>query len=66
MWKLPMFGCTDGGQVLREIQACRRAFPDAYIRVVGFDPVRQVQVTGFLVNRPASVRDYQGPSTRSV
>ncbi|EFN59821.1 hypothetical protein CHLNCDRAFT_59545 [Chlorella variabilis] len=66
MWKLPMFGCTDGQQVLREIQNCRRAFPDAYIRLVGFDSVRQVQVAGLLVNRPASVRDYQSPSTRSV
>lgn len=51
MWKLPMFGCTDGSQVLREVQACRRAFPDAYIRLVGFDSVRQVQVAGLLVNR---------------
>lgn len=51
MWKLPMFGCTDGQQVLREIQNCRRAFPDAYIRLVGFDSVRQVQVAGLLVNR---------------
>jgi ribulose-bisphosphate carboxylase small chain len=66
MWKLPMFGCTDGQQVLREIQNCRRAFPDAYLRLVGFDAIRQVQVAGLLVNRPASVRDYQSPSTRSV
>ncbi|WP_369015167.1 ribulose bisphosphate carboxylase small subunit [Klebsiella pneumoniae] len=48
------------------MQACRRAFPDAYIRLVGFDSVRQVQVAGLLVNRPSSVRDYQSPSTRSV
>ena len=51
MWKLPMFGCTDGDQVLREVNNCRRAFPDAYIRLVGFDATRQVQVAGFLVNR---------------
>ncbi|KAL4436120.1 hypothetical protein ABPG77_005568 [Micractinium sp. CCAP 211/92] len=66
MWKLPMFGCTDGHQVLAEVTNCRRAFPDAYIRLVGFDPVRQVQVAGFLVHRPANARDYQGPATRSV
>lgn len=54
MWKLPMFGCRDSNQVLSEIVACRRAFPDAYIRVVGFDNVRQVQCAGFLVNRPQS------------
>ena len=27
-----MFGCTDGTQVLKEVAACRKAFPDAYIR----------------------------------
>lgn len=61
-----MFGCTDGSQVLREVQNCRRAFPDAYIRLVGFDAIRQVQVSGFLVNRPSTVRDYQSPASRSV
>jgi len=66
LWKLPMFGCTDGSQVLAEVMNCRRAFPEAYIRLVGFDSVRQVQVAGLLVNRPSSVRDYQSPSTRSV
>jgi ribulose-bisphosphate carboxylase small chain len=52
MWKLPMFGCTDPSQVLAEIQACTKAFPDAYIRIVAFDAVRQVQIAGFLVHRP--------------
>jgi ribulose-bisphosphate carboxylase small chain len=46
-----MFGCTDGDQVLREITSCTRAFPDAYIRLVCFDPLRQVQISGFLVHR---------------
>ena len=46
-----MFGCTDGDQVLREVANCRRAFPDCFVRLVAFDPVRQVQVGGFLVNR---------------
>jgi ribulose-bisphosphate carboxylase small chain len=66
MWKLPMFGCSDGQQVLREIAACRKAFPNAYIRMVGFDSVRQVQIAGLLVHRPANVKDFQSPSTRSV
>lgn len=52
MWKLPMFGCTDPSQVLAEIEACKQAFPNAYIRVAGFDRVRQVQVTGLVVHRP--------------
>merc|ERR1712070_517670 len=52
MWKLPMFGCQDPMQVLAEIEACKRAFPGAYIRLAGFDSVRQVQTVGFIVHRP--------------
>ncbi|KAK3236583.1 hypothetical protein CYMTET_53284 [Cymbomonas tetramitiformis] len=52
MWKLPMFGCNDPNQVLAEIAACKQAFPDAYIRVCGFDSVKQVQSTAMLVHRP--------------
>merc|ERR1711865_397217 len=43
MWKLPMFGCTDPDQVLSEIQACTKAFPN----------IKQVQVISMLVHRPA-------------
>jgi ribulose-bisphosphate carboxylase small chain len=66
MWKLPMFGCTDGGQVLKEVAACEKAFPDAYIRLVAFDNVRQVQIAGFLVHRPKSATDFCAPSSRSI
>jgi hypothetical protein len=40
MWKLPMFGCSDPSQVLREVAACTKAFPDARVRLVSFDPIR--------------------------
>ena len=66
MWKLPMFGCTDGSQVLAEIAACTKAFPNAYIRLVAFDASRQVQVAGFLVHRPKNAKEYRQPSERSV
>eukprot|EP00887_Chlorella_sp_A99_P003837 scaffold11.g3837.t1 len=67
MWKLPMFGCTDGSQVLKEVAACRAAFPHAYSRLVAFDPVHQVQVASFLVNRPKDATDFQkDASKRSV
>jgi ribulose-bisphosphate carboxylase small chain len=52
LWKLPMFGCTDASLVLREIEECKKAYPGAYIRVLGFDNVRQVQVTGFIAHKP--------------
>ena len=65
-WKLPMFGCTDPNQVLNEVNNCRRAFPDCYIRLVAFDAIRQVQITGFLVHRPPSARDSKTPDKRAV
>jgi ribulose-bisphosphate carboxylase small chain len=67
MWKLPMFGCQDGAQVLKEVAACTKAFPGAYIRLVAFDATRQVQVAGFLVHRPTGgAKEYQPTDKRSV
>ena len=54
------------GQVLGEVQACTKAFPEAYIRLVAFDAVRQVQITGFLVHRPPSAKDFRAPDQRSI
>uniref|UniRef100_A0A0D6R8I3 Ribulose bisphosphate carboxylase small subunit, chloroplastic n=1 Tax=Araucaria cunninghamii TaxID=56994 RepID=A0A0D6R8I3_ARACU len=65
MYKLPMFGCTDPGQVLNEIDNATRAFPDAYIRICGFDSIRQTQCVSFLVHRPPSANDYRDPNERS-
>ena len=62
----PMFGCTDGSQVLKEVASCIKSFPDAYIRLVAFDAQRQVQITGFLVHRPASAKDYKPTTERSL
>jgi ribulose-bisphosphate carboxylase small chain len=66
MWKLPMFGCQDGAQVLAEISACTKAFPDAYIRLVAFDNVRQVQCSSLLVHRPPAAKEYQSVDKRSL
>ena len=65
MYKLPMFGCTDSSQVLKEIQAATKSFPNAYIRLVAFNPDRQVQVAGMLVHRPTT-DDICTPEKRSV
>merc|ERR1711977_474116 len=51
MYKLPMFGCIDSNEVIREIENCKREFPTAKIRVVGFDSRRQVQTVGFIVRK---------------
>jgi ribulose-bisphosphate carboxylase small chain len=55
MWKLPMFGCSDANQVLMEINECRRAYPQCYIRLAAFDSVKQVQVVSFVVHQPSTV-----------
>lgn len=51
MWKLPMFGCSDPQAVLNEIAECRKDYPNAVVRVIGFDSVAQVQKSGFVVQR---------------
>jgi|EP00879_Flechtneria_rotunda_P000010 ribulose-bisphosphate carboxylase small chain len=66
MWKLPMFGCSDPVQVLREIDAATKAFPNAYIRMCAFDASRQVQVASMLVHRPASAKEWRPVNQRQV
>ncbi|PWA99718.1 Ribulose-1,5-bisphosphate carboxylase small subunit, N-terminal [Artemisia annua] len=52
MWKLPMFGCTDSAQVLKELQEAKKEYPNAFIRIIGFDNVRQVQCISFIAHKP--------------
>eukprot|EP00854_Cymbomonas_tetramitiformis_P007751 gene7751-9215_t len=40
------------GIVLAEVAKCSMAFPNAYVRIAGFDNVKQVQCASFLVYRP--------------
>ena len=56
MWGLPMFDLLDAAGVLHEINACRQAYPDRYIRVCAYDSRRgrQTVALSFLVNRPAA------------
>jgi len=51
MYKLPMFGVHDPSEVIREIEACKREYPNAKIRVVGFDSIKQVQAAAFIVKK---------------
>ena len=52
MYKLPMYGCTDPGQVLEEIYNCKMENPGCFVRLLGFDNVRQVQCAGLIIVRP--------------
>jgi len=55
MWNLPMFDIADPHAILYEVNACRKAFPDHYIKVVANDSTRgrESVVLSFIVNRPA-------------
>jgi len=55
MWKLPLFDIDDEAVVRAELDACRKANPHAFIKVNGYDPVRQGQVASFIVYRPAPI-----------
>ena len=52
MWKLPLFGAKTTQEVLSEVQSCRSQFPTSFIRVVGFDNIKQCQILSFIVHKP--------------
>jgi ribulose-bisphosphate carboxylase small chain len=54
MWGLPMFTVKDGAAVVFEVNACRKAYPNHYIKVNAFDNTRGVEsmCLSFIVNRP--------------
>lgn len=56
MWGNPMFDLRDAAGVMMEVQACRKANPEAYIRLNAFDSTRGFETVrmSFLVNRPKS------------
>ncbi|KAI6674203.1 hypothetical protein NL676_002109 [Syzygium grande] len=52
MWKLPMFGCTDPLQVFKELNEVIKAYPNSFVRIIGFDNKRQVQCISFIAYKP--------------
>ncbi|CAM6093149.1 unnamed protein product [Calypogeia fissa] len=54
MWKLPLFGAKESSSVLGEVLNCQKDYPESFIRVIGFDNKRQVQVVSFIVKKPKS------------
>ncbi len=55
MWGNPMFDLRDAKGVMMELDECRKANPDAYIRIQAFDNTRgfETVMMSFIVNRPA-------------
>ena len=43
MWGQPMFDLKDAAGVMLEVNACRKAFPNHYVRVSAFDGTRGVE-----------------------
>lgn len=54
MFGMPMFDLQDAAGVLMEVQECRKAFPNHYIRLMAFDSTRGFEsiAMSFIVNRP--------------
>ena len=54
MWGTPMFDLRDAKGVMIELDACRKAHPESYIRLVAFDSTRGWETVrmSFIVNRP--------------
>jgi ribulose-bisphosphate carboxylase small chain len=55
MFGMPMFDVKDAAGILQEVNACRRTFPNHYVKVNAFDATRGVESVrlSFIVNRPA-------------
>jgi len=54
MWDFPMFDLKDAAAVMLEINACRQAHPNHYIKVNGYNVTkgRETVALSFIVNRP--------------
>ena len=54
MWGMPMFDLRDAAGVMVEVNACRKAFPDQYIKINAFDSSHGWEALrlSFIVNRP--------------
>ncbi|MDO5703669.1 MAG: ribulose bisphosphate carboxylase small subunit, partial [Paracoccus sp. (in: a-proteobacteria)] len=56
MWGNPMFDLKDAKGVMMELDDCRKAHGDAYIRINAFDSTRgwETVMMSFIVQRPKS------------
>lgn len=54
MWGLPMFDLKDPAGVMMEVNACREAHADKYVKVLAFDSRKGFETIrmSFIVNRP--------------
>ena len=54
MYGNPMFDLKDPAGILKEVNACRKTFPNHYVRVTAFDSTQGVESVrmSYIVNRP--------------
>ena len=54
MWGLPMFDAEDASACFEEVQKCREAFPNHYIKVSAYNAryTKQTTALSFIINRP--------------
>lgn len=54
MFGIPMFDLRDAAGIMRELDACRRTFPNHYIKLNAFDSTRGIESLrlSFIVGRP--------------
>lgn len=61
MWGLPMFDLKDPAGILYEINECRKAYPNHYVKVNAYDSTRGWETTrlSFIVQRPPREPGYR-------
>ncbi len=71
MWGLPMFDQQDPDSAMRELDECRKAFPNHYVKFNGYDRTkgRQTTMLSFIVHRPKNEPGFaleraEGPDRR--
>lgn len=54
MWGLPMFDMKDAAAIMYEVNECRKAYPNQYIKVNAYDSSKgwESSKLSFIVNRP--------------
>ncbi len=60
MWGLPMFDLKDAKGAMMELDECRKAHSESYIRINAFDSTRGFETVrmSFIVNRPSKEAHY--------
>lgn len=55
MWGLPLFDIQDSAAIMYELNECRKAHPNYYVKITAFNSARGVESTAlsFIAQRPA-------------